>query len=263
MVLAEGSIGLVIAVALVLGLVIYWLCLRLGDSLRHQAATREVLHLVGSGTADLETVLATLVKASLEICRADAAGIVRPNAGAGNDIAEIGLPVGYQDYLRDVSLVEDPGTLIGRTVQERKTVRILDAYTDITLADARERQFFRSWLGLPLIIGGRTVAVMVLARSTPSLSALPSRPGNVTSRLMWSRDLPFSDDEVELASTFAQHAAFALENARQFLESKEQQHQLELAANSYKSRFLAAASHDLRQPLSALNLLLAQLKGVR
>ena len=77
---------------------------------------------------------------------------------------------------------------------------------------------------------------------------------------MWSRDLPFSDDEVELVSTFAQHATFALENARQFHESTEQRHQLELA-NSYKSRFLAAASHDLRQPLSALNLLIAQLEG--
>jgi CheY-like chemotaxis protein len=36
-------------------------------------------------------------------------------------------------------------------------------------------------------------------------------------------------------------------------------HQLELA-NTYKSRFLAAASHDLRQPLHALNLFIAQLR---
>ena len=162
-VLAEGSIGLVIAVALVLGLVIYRLSLRLGDSLRHQAATRDVLQLVGNATADLDTVLATLVKTSLEICRADAAGILRPNASGGNDIAEIGLPERYQDYLRNVALEDDPDTLIGRTVQERKAVRILDAYTDAALADAPERQFFRSWLGIPLIMGGRTVAVMVLA----------------------------------------------------------------------------------------------------
>ena len=260
--LAEGSIGLVIAVALVLGLVIYRLSLRLGDSLRHQAATRDVLQLVGNATADLDTVLAKLVKTSQEICRADAAGILRPNASGGNDIAEIGLPESYQDYLRNVSLEDDPDTLIGRTLQERKTVRILDAYTDAALADAPERQFFRSWLGIPLIMGGRTVAVMVLARSTPSLSALPNRPGNVTSRLMWSRDLPFSDDEVELASTFAQHAAFALENARQFHEGREQRRQLELA-NSYKSRFLAAASHDLRQPLSALEFAHCAVEGLQ
>ncbi|MDQ2955134.1 MAG: ATP-binding protein, partial [Pseudomonadota bacterium] len=47
---------------------------------------------------------------------------------------------------------------------------------------------------------------------------------------------------------------------RLFDEVQEKSRQLELA-NSYKSRFLAAASHDLRQPLHALNLFVAQLRA--
>ena len=257
---ADGSISVVIAVALALGLVIYWLSLRLGESLRHQAATNDVLKLVGNTTADLDTVLTTLIKTSLEICRADAVGIVRFNADGENDISAIRMPAAYQDHLRSVTAAASADTLIGRTILDGRTVRILDTTTDASLAGSLERRLFRSWLGIPLIMDGHTIAVMVLARSTPSLSSLPGRPTNVTSRLMWSRDLPFSDDEVELVSTFAQHATFALENARLFDEGKEQRHQLELA-NSYKSRFLAAASHDLRQPLHALNLLLAQLRA--
>ncbi len=33
------------------------------------------------------------------------------------------------------------------------------------------------------------------------------------------------------------------------------------SANTYKSHFLASASHDLRQPLHSLNLFVAQLRG--
>ncbi len=256
---AEGTVGIIIAVALPLGLVIYWLSLRLSDSLRRQAATNDVLRLVGNSAVDVETVLATLLKTSVEICRADAAAIVRPKATGENDVAHTGLPDKYLDHMRHMALAARPDTLIGRTMREGRTIRILDACTDASLAGSLERQYFRSWLGIPLILEGNTVAVLVLARSTPSLSAPPGRPTNVTSRLMWSRNLPFSDDEVEVVTTFAQHATFALENARLFNESKEQQRQLELA-NSYKSRFFAAASHDLRQPLHALNLFLAQLQ---
>jgi signal transduction histidine kinase/CheY-like chemotaxis protein len=48
--------------------------------------------------------------------------------------------------------------------------------------------------------------------------------------------------------------------ARQHELTEDKARQLELA-NTYKSHFLASASHDLRQPLHALNLFIAQLKG--
>jgi signal transduction histidine kinase/CheY-like chemotaxis protein len=48
--------------------------------------------------------------------------------------------------------------------------------------------------------------------------------------------------------------------ARQHELTQDKARQLELA-NTYKSHFLASASHDLRQPLHALNLFVAQLKS--
>ena len=69
-------------------------------------------------------------------------------------------------------------------------------------------------------------------------------------------------DELEALGNQFNSMASRLQESYATLERKveERTHQLELA-NLAKSRFLAAASHDLRQPLHALGLFVAQLRG--
>jgi signal transduction histidine kinase/CheY-like chemotaxis protein len=69
-------------------------------------------------------------------------------------------------------------------------------------------------------------------------------------------------DELETLGDQFNSMAAQLQDSYATLEHKveERTHQLELA-NFAKSRFLAAASHDLRQPLHALGLFLAQLQA--
>jgi signal transduction histidine kinase len=69
-------------------------------------------------------------------------------------------------------------------------------------------------------------------------------------------------DELEALGRRFNSMAAQLEQSYETLERKvdERTHQLKLA-NLAKSRFLAAASHDLRQPLHALGLFVAQLDG--
>ena len=71
-----------------------------------------------------------------------------------------------------------------------------------------------------------------------------------------------TDDELEALGEQFNSMAAQLQNSYATLERKveERTHQLEVA-NLAKSRFLAAASHDLRQPLHALGLFVAQLKA--
>jgi signal transduction histidine kinase len=69
-------------------------------------------------------------------------------------------------------------------------------------------------------------------------------------------------DELQALGDQFNIMAAKLQDSYANLESKvdERTHQLEVA-NQAKSRFLAAASHDLRQPLHALGLFVAQLRG--
>jgi signal transduction histidine kinase/CheY-like chemotaxis protein len=69
-------------------------------------------------------------------------------------------------------------------------------------------------------------------------------------------------DEIEQLGAQFNTMAGALERSYAGLERQVEERTRELSdANRAKSRFLAAASHDLRQPLHALNLLVAQLRA--
>ena len=68
-------------------------------------------------------------------------------------------------------------------------------------------------------------------------------------------------DELEVLGEQFNSMAAQLERSYATLERRVQErtHELELA-NVAKSRFVAAASHDLRQPLHALGLFVAELR---
>jgi signal transduction histidine kinase/FixJ family two-component response regulator len=124
----------------------------------------------------------------------------------------------------------------------RNIVRRLTALSDGMLAIAGGH------LHAPVVVGGGDEiaamgrAVEVFRRNTLERDGLLAEKAQAAERL---------EKEIEQRTAELSQALHELEKRRQQLED----------ANKYKSRFLASASHDLRQPLHALNLFAAQLRA--
>jgi len=119
---------------------------------------------------------------------------------------------------------------------------------------------------LALLLGGLGVAVALslwLARNmVRPIRALQAGAAHIGAGGLDHRIHIATGDELEALGKQFNSMAARLQDYYATLEAKvaERTHDLELA-NLAKTRFLAAASHDLRQPLHALGLLVAQLDG--
>jgi signal transduction histidine kinase len=211
----------------------------LGESLQQQTAAADVLKVISRSTFDLHVVLEALVETAARLCEADVAYIRRQIGSDYRQFATYGLSQDVEEFITSLRFEPARNSVVGRTLLEGRTIHVFDALADPELEEIAKRSNNRTALGIPLLREDKPIAVMILAR-----------------RVM----RPFTDKQIELATTFADQAVIAIENVRLFNEIQHKSRQL-AEANQHKSRFLAAASHDLRQPMHALGLFVAQLRG--
>jgi PAS domain S-box-containing protein len=179
----------------------------LTEALGQQTATADVLKIISRSSVDLETVLDTLVETVARLCRADQANMFRRRDDMYHLIASHGLSQEAKEFIVAHPFAPGRGSLNGRVAIERRAVHIPDVLQDpeYLYKETQKVLGYRTMLGIPLLREEALVGIFSIHRT---------------------RVEPFTDKEIELATSFADQAVIAIENARLFDELRERQAEL-------------------------------------
>jgi signal transduction histidine kinase len=194
---------------------------------------------------------------SLVLRNTDMTGLAQVKAAreAGVGVPTDPVQVGKDLRGRDVLTAYAPVAPLGWLVFVELPVD--EANAPLYQALARSSGLLLVGLALAFLAGLFLARRMVIPIQTIRAGAARIGSGDLTQRISIR-----TGDELEALADQFNAMAEQLQDSYADLERKveERTHQLSLA-NLAKSRFLAAASHDLRQPLHALGLFVAQLRG--
>jgi signal transduction histidine kinase/CheY-like chemotaxis protein len=205
----------------------------LAQSVEELRALGEVSQAVNS-TLELETLLNTIVAKAVQLSATEAGAIYVYDESSDEFLlrATCGMSESLIAGIKAQHVGGDD--TVGRATARRHPIQVADVRDepDSAIQEILLREGYRALLVVPLLSPDRAIGALVIRRKQPGL---------------------FRQQTIDLLQTFAAQSVLAIQSARLFRELK--------VANLAKSRFLAAASHDLRQPLHALGLFVAQLRA--
>jgi adenylate cyclase len=161
------------------------------------AAVRDVIQTIARTTFDLDAVLQTVIDRAVELCGADKGNIARREGDVYRVVAFASFTPDFERLVRERPYLPERGSVIGRTLLERRVVQIADVAADpeYALDEIREAGGYRTLLGVPMLREGEPIGTIVLGRTEVR---------------------PFDDAEIGLIETFADHVVIAIENVRLF-----------------------------------------------
>jgi signal transduction histidine kinase/CheY-like chemotaxis protein len=175
---------------------------QLAEAIEQQAATSQVLAVIGRSGHELEPVFQTVLDNAIRLCRADGALVWRLDGDGFRVAATSHVTPELREYFAETTIPSrDPGGVVGRVGLGARPVHIPDvlADRDYTMRDAQAAGRYRTILGVPIVASTGVVGVITLQRDEVR---------------------PFSAREIEVVTAFAAQGAIAIENVRLFGEAE-------------------------------------------
>src|SRR6516165_10573277 len=200
----------------------------LDEALAHQIATSEVLSVISRSPADAQPVFDAIVESAARLCGAMFSSIYLSDDGRLRIAASKNYRLQAINQLHPLrERLEHPVRfhLAGRAMLDRTIIHVSDVLADPEYS--RELALAGGWravLAVPLLRDGEPVGAISVAKAEPT---------------------PFSDWQIQLLKTFADHALIAIENVRLF--EAEQQRTRELSESLEQQ----TATSDVLQVISS------------
>jgi signal transduction histidine kinase/CheY-like chemotaxis protein len=209
----------------------------LAEAIEQQAATSEILDVIGRGQLELQPVFETVVRHAVRLCRAHAGMIYQRDGHVYRLAYLLGGPDAYRAEIEDRPIAQDAGTVVGRVGLERRTVQIRDvrADPDYQWHRARDLGGVRTLLGVPMLVDQRVLGVITLWRDEVDL---------------------FDDQTISLVNTFAAQGAIAIQNVQLFQELQRRGRELARSVDELKAlgevSHAVSSSRDLDEMLTTI-----------
>jgi two-component system, NtrC family, sensor kinase len=206
----------------------------LAEAREQQAATAEILRAISASPTNLERVFAVVAASATRLCDASDATIHQVDDAVLRQVAHHGpIPV-------PGTLPMTRGVLAGRAVLDRQTIHIADLQAETGEypegSKIARRLGLRTNLAIPLIRAGEAIGVVIIRRTEVR---------------------PFTDKQIELATTFADQATIAIENVRLFDEVQSRSRDLseslqQQTATADVLKVISRSTFDLKSVLQTL-----------
>ena len=185
----------------------------LDEAVEQQAATAELLKVIGRSSSDLELVFTTLAENAVRLCQAEQASVFRFDGQVLRAVVIRKLSDAQRDFLEENPLPFGRGSGAGRAAVERRTVHIHDVQADPEYTYGT-KAFFRTLLAVPMFRGNELLGAISIQRDEVR---------------------PFTDNHIALMEAFADQAAIAIENAGLLSELRERTAELTRSVGELKA----------------------------